>query len=367
MRRKLPLLFGATFLAFAVAACEGPAGPEGPTGPTGPTGPAGPAGPTGPQGPAGVNAAETCSDCHAADATIVAIEKQYDESMHGTGETFERDTNPCNSCHTHQGFLARLDGSTIDDVAQPAPVNCRTCHQIHMGFDAADFALTTTVAVTLDAGGTFDITAFTSDTTGNANLCAQCHQARDDGVDLSGATATFTSFRLGYHHGTQANVLSGQTAEDLPGFAMPTGTHMHADFTCTGCHMQEPYGAQAGGHTWDMRGVYHGAEAIWNSGGCDACHTADWIEPDLNSYTTQSDVTTLLDETATELRRMGIMEAAPSTYAIPGTFDTDLVRSFLNFKLIEEDYSLGVHNPGYVKGVLTQTRDYLLTLPTPAP
>lgn len=367
MRRKLPLLFGATFLAFAVVACEGPAGPEGPQGPQGEQGIQGPEGPEGPQGPAGENAAETCSDCHAADATIVAIEVQYEESMHGSGDTFERDTNPCNACHTHQGFTERVTtGGTIANVDNPAPVNCRTCHQIHTTYEGQDFALTTTDPVTLDAGGTFDIATIDADAPLGANLCAQCHQARDAGIDLTGATADVTSFRAGYHHGTQANVLSGQTALDLPGEPMPTSTFgSHTDFACVGCHMQDAYGKQAGGHTWSMLGVYHGAQAILNAGGCDGCHTEDWIEVDANGYTTQSAVTTLLDEVATELRRLGIMEVAPSTYANEGTWDTDLVKAFLNFKLIEEDFSLGVHNPNFARGVLTGTRDYLQTLPDP--
>ncbi len=289
--------------------------------------------------------------------------------MHGSGETFERDGAPCNECHTHQGFTElQATGGTIANVDNPAPVNCRTCHQIHTTFEGQDFALVTTDPVTLRTGETFDIA--TIDQSGNAslgaNLCANCHQARPyDDDDLSGATAVLGS-RAGYHHGTQANVLSGQTALDLPGEAMPTSTFgSHTQFACVGCHMQDAYGKQAGGHTWSMLGVYHGAEAVLNAGGCDACHTEDWIDVVGNGYTTQSGVATLLDEVATELRRLGLMQAAPSTSEIAGTYPTDQVKAFLNFKLIEEDYSLGVHNPNFARGVLTGTRDYLQTLPDP--
>ena len=359
MRRKLPLLFGAAFLAFAAGACEGPQGPQGPQGPIGPEGPEGP---EGPQGPQGESAANICSDCHNDDATIVAIETQYNESKHGTGDTFERDTNPCNACHTHQGFVANvIDGTTVDDVAQPAPVNCRTCHQIHTNFEAADYARTSTDAVMLMAGGTFDITALSDVPDADANLCANCHQARDDRVDLTADSVTITSFRLGYHHGTQANVLSGQTAEPLPGVTLPASEPFssHVQFGCDGCHMQEPYGAQAGGHTWDMRYVYHGSEAILvpGDGSCEPCHSGD---TPFSGQTTQADVQVLLDSTAVLLRAQGIMQAS-STYAVEATFDSDLVAAFLNFKLMEEDYSLGVHNPTYVKGVLNATIDYLLT------
>ena len=116
MKRTLPLLFGAIFLAFAAGACEGPEGPAGPEGPQGPQGP------EGPQGPAGT-LDQTCADCHSADATIVAIQDQYEVSVHGTYTSFERDTNPCNTCHTHQGFVAKVMGSTVDDIEQPARIN----------------------------------------------------------------------------------------------------------------------------------------------------------------------------------------------------------------------------------------------------
>ncbi len=360
MRRKLPLLFGATFLAFAVMACEGPAGPVGPQGPQGEQGiqgATGQTGPEGPQGPAGENAAETCSDCHAANATIVAIEKQYEESVHGSGETFERDTSPCNECHTHQGFTERLaTGGTIADVAQPAPVNCRTCHQIHTTYEGQDFALVTTDPVTLRTGETFDMPAV-------SNLCANCHQARPYEEDLTGATAVLGT-RAGWHHGTQASVRMGYTAQDMTGFAIDAGANIHASFGCSTCHMQEPYGAQAGGHTWDMHYVYHGVEAIWLSPtlqteSCGVCHPGD--DPFVNQNL-QVQIEALLAEVADSLRSQGVMDVAPSTREIAGTYDTDLVKAFLNFKLIEEDWSEGVHNPAFAREVLNQTLAYLQSL-----
>jgi hypothetical protein len=353
MKRKLPLIFGALFLAFAATACEGP---QGPTGPKGDQGDVGPTGPQGPAGTDGTNALNTCSDCHTSDAYIVAIETQYEESMHGSGETFERNGEPCNQCHTSQGFTAKLDGSTLAVVDGPAPINCRTCHQIHTTYESGDFALATTDAVTLLAGGTFDV----SDA---ANLCANCHQARAYEEDLTGATATLAT-RAGYHHGPQANVLTGQTAMDMGSFTVPAdGTQFgpHAK-GCETCHMQEPYGAQAGGHTWDMRYVYHGAEAILvpstTEAGCTGCH----VDGDFTGITLQDDVSVLLDSAATLLRAQGVMDVAPSTREIAGDYDTDLVKAFLNFKLVEEDYSLGVHNPTYVKGVLNAVIDYLNSL-----
>lgn len=376
MRRKLPLLLGATFLAFSAMACEGPTGPRGPAGPAGDDGAPGAPGAPGEPGEPGMDALNTCSDCHSADATIVAIERQYEESVHGTGETFERDETPCNACHTHQGFIASVvDDSIIDNVAMPAPINCRTCHNVHMDTDGdglieaeEGFALTTTEPFVLRAHPMTEWTIADYGATDNlaSNLCANCHQARAYDEDLAGETAVLGE-RAGYHHGTQANVLAGLTAYDLPGEAMPDAGAFtaHSQAGCEGCHMQEPFGAQAGGHTWDMRYVYHGSEAILLTNDyCTSCHAGD--DPFPSIANTQATVEGLIADVEAELRRLGVMQAAPSTREIAGTYDTDLVKAFLNFKLIEEDFSLGVHNPTYAKGVLQGTLDYLSTLPDPA-
>ncbi|MEJ2504616.1 MAG: cytochrome c3 family protein, partial [Gemmatimonadota bacterium] len=144
MRRKLPLLFGATFLAFAVAACEGPEGPAGPAGPQGPQGPAGEA------GAPGENALNTCSDCHSSDATIVAIEQQFESSPHGPANFGRIESRvACAMCHSSQGFVAAATGEEPNFDGGVASINCRTCHQIHMDYVADDFALTTTDPVTL--------------------------------------------------------------------------------------------------------------------------------------------------------------------------------------------------------------------------
>ncbi len=357
MKRKLPLLFGALFLAFAAGACEGPQGPEGPAGPQGETGA------TGPAGADGTNALNTCSDCHTSDATLVAIETQYGASMHGSGATFERNEEPCNQCHTSQGFTANLDGTTMAVVENPARVNCRTCHQVHTTYTGDDFALATTDAVSLIRGGTFDITALGAQTDASANLCANCHQAREVG-DLTAATFDITSPYFGNHHGPQSQMLSGQGAFDLPGQTMPTGGGFgsHVDIGCVGCHMQDAYGAQAGGHTWSMTYDYHGSELINNDGTCDDCHSTSsgtWMVFG-NPGTLRDSVQTALDSAAVLLQAQGIVDA--TNHAVVGTYDTDLVKAFLNWNMILEDRSLGTHNPTYAKGVLQATIDYLLTL-----
>lgn len=365
MRRKLPLLFGAVFLAFAAGACEGPAGERGPVGPEGP---AGDSGPVGPEGPAGENAAETCSDCHASDATIVAIETQYEESVHGEYMSFERDTNPCNTCHTSQGFTASLEGTTIDDVANPARVNCRTCHTIHTAYDATDFALATTDPPDLMWSGT------TSADLGNGNLCVNCHQSRTPSPDPTvgaGGQDSIPSSHYGSHHGTQGTIFNAgagmpvfEGSATLP--TEPFSSHLtlggDAPVACVGCHMQEPFGAQAGGHTWNMTYVYHGATEVINDGTCNTCHTDATAELDEAT----AEVEPMLEDLAACLAAEGVITYTPDPDSASigpwepiedAYVDNDLIAAYLVFQTIAEDGSWGAHHPSYVPAILTNTNE----------
>ncbi len=354
MRKKLPLLLGAMFMALGMAACEGPAGPAGSAGTQGP------AGPQGPTGPAGQDALNTCSDCHTSDVTIVAREAQYNTSAHGEGDTWERYDAPCNTCHTHNGFVAANAASpdTLqgDEIHLLTRINCRTCHNVHETYTDADWALTTTEPVNLLVGGTFDITALNSqpnpavENFAGANLCAHCHQARDPG-DLSGETFRVTSTHFGMHHGPQANVLAGKGAYDLPGAPMPAQTDFdgHTAFGCVGCHMQDAVGQEAGGHTWRVA-LDNGD--VMNDGRCNGCHSGT----PTGEFGFMPKIQTKLDAVEAKLVAKGIVANGSP---VPGTYPTALVKAFLNYDMILEDRSLGVHNPHWAEDVLTATLNWL--------
>ena len=126
------------------------------------------------------------------------------------GGNFERATASCAPCHTHQGFLERIATgatSTASDILDPAPINCRTCHQIHTTFTGADYALTVSGPNDIIFNEGFGPVDFGE----IGNLCSQCHQGRT----LSpfpvpgGDQVTITSSRYGYHHGPQAQIVGG--------------------------------------------------------------------------------------------------------------------------------------------------------------
>jgi hypothetical protein len=366
MRRSSVLIAAAVFLLPMLTACEGPTGPAGPAGTAGATGPAGPTGPQGPAGPAGQDANENCTQCHTNNTMLFARQVQYENSTHRNGGNFERNDADCAGCHTHEGFLDRVANGNADlssiSPDNPSPINCRTCHQIHTTYTSADYAFTRTAAVTfMFRGGNFDM--------GEANLCASCHQGNIMGEDvpvIDGPDVTITSSRYGVHHGPQSQVLAAEGAYEFEGSAnIPTGPNSHGNAAvnedgCISCHMAAAYGAQAGGHTWSMSYDYHGSER-GNYAGCNnsACHDGDVDTFDYDDI--QTEVEELLAELVVELKRVGIMRA--DGYATTGTWDANLAAAFINWQMLEEDRSFGVHSPRYVPRVLTNTIEMVKTYP----
>lgn len=352
MSRSLTLLVAALFLVPIVTGCEGPVGPEGPQGEQGPQGPEGP---QGPQGPAGEDAAETCTQCHKNDVTLLARQVQYANSKHRQGGNFERSTTSCAPCHTHQGFMETAEtgsATTAEDILNPAPINCRTCHQIHTTFTQADYALTVTETnqmVFNPSHGPIDFGEL-------GNLCTQCHQARPLSPKpvVGGDPVTITSPYYGFHHSPQGQILAGTGLFDFTG-GISEGFMAHGNpsvnsRSCATCHMGEAFGEQAGGHTFSMTYFYHGHDQP-NVAGCLDCHST--IE-DFDYNGLQTEVHDLLEETLVELRRIGIIQATGHRF-VPGTYPANVVAGAVNWQTIEEDRSVGVHNPGYVVAILEAT------------
>jgi hypothetical protein len=286
------------------------------------------------------------------------------------GGNFERSTASCAGCHTHQGFTERMETGVTEataDVLDPAPINCRTCHQIHTTYTAADYALTASGPVTfkLSGAGSFDF----GDEAGN--LCAQCHQARNLTLPTKGAApVSITSSRYGVHHGPQGNVVAGVGAIEFAGSKTITGgptAHGKPSFNegmCATCHMGAAYGEQAGGHTWKMTYDYHG-NTVENTAGCNTCHG------DFDGFDELGDtpgtVLALMKQLETELVRVGVKRAMSTdytieglnVYAFTGSFPGDVVGAMLNWQMFAEDRSLGLHNPKYVKAVVQNSIEVL--------
>jgi hypothetical protein len=282
---------------------------------------------------------------------LFAKQVQYDNSVHRNGGNFERNSASCAACHTSQGFLERIASGDIEasaTVEDPAPINCRTCHKIHTTYTAADYALTSTSpnGLLFNPGqGPVNFGAV-------GNLCSQCHQGRTlSPMPVPGGDdVTITSSRYGYHHGPQAQILAGVGAFEVGGNVV-NGPMAHGNpgpnpKVCGTCHMASAFGSQSGGHTWKMKYVYHDEEEE-NIAGCGICHST---LVSFDHVGLQTLVEEKLEELAVELKRIGVMTSSGSSKS--GTWKADIAGAFVNWQMIEEDRSLGVHNPPYVVAIL---------------
>ncbi|MGM0565605.1 MAG: hypothetical protein ACQESX_02495 [Bacteroidota bacterium] len=320
-------------------------------------GPEGPAGEDGADGADGLDGEEQCGTCHDMSTDVKSRIIQWEASKHATGGNFNRNDAGCAGCHTNEGFRDVLENEATDMVASgtmenPTMIGCRTCHKIHESYSPADWNLTNQEPVTLIMGNDEPTDH------GTGNVCASCHQARQPSGGLpepGGEDVEITYFRWGPHHGTQANMISGQGGFEIPGDMSygPEHTHYTMEGGCNTCHMAEANADLAGGHTMAMAYEQYGS-SVPHTEGCQECHT------DIESFDfagTQTDVRALLDELRTVLMERNMLD--DSDHIIPDTYSANEAGSVYNYLFVLEDYSDGVHNHRYAKALLNNTLDWL--------
>jgi hypothetical protein len=209
----------------------------------------------------------------------------------------------------------------------PTRQDCRTCHQIHATYTAADWALETTDPVALYAmdGATFD--------GGSGNLCANCHQPRRGFPAAENGVITGISEHWGPHHGPQSAMLLGIGGAGVEGTA--SSHYAMVENTCVGCHVGE--GAN---HTFEP-----------NVAACTACH-ADAENFDINGV--QTEIQAMGDELGELLLAAGLInensEAGhPTVTEAP---ENQALALYNWLYVMHEDKSLGVHNPAYARALL---------------
>lgn len=307
-------------------------------------------GPAGADGQDGANGTVECVKCHDNSQQIFEKSNQWASSGHAVNGNFERNGTDCAPCHTSQGFLEVLETGAqtcANDISNPNPPNCYTCHQIHSSYTEDDWNLTTTDPVK------FWLNDVESDQ-GTANVCINCHQARvvDPFPDVNGTgTYTITSSRFGPHHGPQGILFAG-----TGGFEIGTGytNSFHTDMidnSCVSCHMQEAYGTQAGGHQMGMTYDYHGSQKI-STTSCIKCHT-DESALSLKIENSQNEIADLLDSLGTILIANGMLTSSGSV--VTGDYTNIEAGIIYNYQYINEDRSLGIHNFNYAKTLLSNS------------
>ena len=325
--------------ALLISSCEGPAGPAGADGTDGINGV------DGQDGQDGADGNVTCLVCHS-EGNMEAVQQQFSMSQHSSGAIavdYAGGRASCAKCHSHEGFVAYATGLEAQDVANPSAWECGTCHGLHVTFEEGDYALRMADEISF----IFDETV-TADF-GNSNLCVNCHQSRraEPNIDAPGETFEITSTHYGPHHGAQGNVLNGTGMAEIAGsiaYAAP-GSAAHMELGCTGCHMGE-YDAEegSGGHTYNPTLL-----------ACTSCHGE---LADFNYNGAQTEVEELLVELRDILVAKGVLEWVEEDGAyepVVGTYPMAEAQAFFNWIGLEEDRSLGVHNPNYVIALLKNT------------
>jgi len=311
----------------------------------------GPQGPKGEDGIDGKDGNATCGVCHDNSELVETKILQWGGSTHATGGNYERNATDCAPCHTSQGFKERiLTGAqeTADVITDPSNINCYTCHFVHDTYTVDDWSLRIVDPVTLwfDNATVLDL--------GNGNLCVQCHQPRpgtmpDINADPNGSFE-ITSSRFGPHHGPQSTVLTGtESTFYMVGSGYSNSMHKDADNGCITCHMAPVFGAQAGGHTWNMTYEYHGATE-YNLVGCVECHgSVEDAEAAIEEY--EAEFNALAAELGALLLEAGVINEAGSSVA--GTYTNKVAGACWNYRtLVVEDRSTGIHNPKFAKKIL---------------
>jgi len=327
-------------------------------------GPMGPAGADGEDGADGADGSVTCLDCHSG-TNMAQKNAEFVMSEHSVGAIaveYAGGRASCARCHSHEGFVqfATL-GSVAGDITNPSAWKCSTCHGLHSTFEATDYALRMKdpVVPIAAANGVMDMG-------GNNNLCATCHQSRsaEPGTEKPGETYTLGA-RTYPHYSAQSNILYGNGFGEIPGsVAYPAkGSSPHfSQASCIGCHMapftkEKAFTSTAmvsrGGHSY-----------IPSVSACNACHDGADVT-DYNYGGIQSDTHAKLDLLRDKLLALGVITETTVdgevSYSPKAGVTVPMVQAqaVYNYFGIKYDRSYGVHNPKYVKALLTNTLEAL--------
>ena len=293
-----------------------------------------------------------CFGCHGDDETaLVAARQQYEMSVHGTGDTFNRNRNnesryaSCEPCHTHQGFLANLEGETAPD-GNFTRITCFTCHAPHTN---GNLEVRAQNAVTLLNGEIFD--------RGDANQCASCHHSRAD-VRTYVVDSVEIDSRFGPHHGPQSDLLMGTGGYEYADYEYDDNS-AHTNVAangCLDCHKTTSLYA-TGGHVFSL---YDEAEEYENTKGCNksTCHDGDVEEFDYEGK--QTEVAEMLDSLKVLMIAANLWDPIEDEAPERIVETADSAGALFNFMFIEEDRSHGVHNTDYAISLLESSINFLL-------
>nr|MBN2277369.1 hypothetical protein [candidate division Zixibacteria bacterium] len=290
----------------------------------------------------------SCFTCHGDDGYILAAQGEWQNSVHASGNNVDytnREGANCTQCHDHQGFLDYLStGETNAPYDQVSSIHCFTCHAPHT---RGNLSLRADDAYTLANGDTFDH--------GPANLCVNCHHSFIDAASITSGIEV--SRYWGPHHGPQGDLLNASNGYEYAGYDYRNTGHANISDNsgCIGCHMGNPQthiSYKIGGHSFNMVDEESGTTLV---GVCQTCHTE---AANFDYEGIQTEVEELLADLEELLYDAGVVGA--DGYPVTTTIsDVGTAGALYNYVMIEEDRSMGVHNPWYIVDLLESSIEYM--------
>jgi mono/diheme cytochrome c family protein len=301
-------------------------------------------------------AAGDCSQCHD-DLNNHIKSAEWNNSVHAVTTRDPAGNASCVGCHTAPGFIGRMSGWGYTNTAYEA-ITCQTCHDPHT-YNAVsnpeELRVSLTNSVTL-----MDGTVVTN--AGLGTVCMECHHSRQNAAVYAATSSGSTYF--GPHEGPQADMLEGANGFTY-GEAIPSSAHANAvTNTCVTCHMQtvassDPGFTHVGGHTfnisWAGNGTNAGEDLV---AACQNCHgpSVTSFNFPLQDYAgigviegVQDEVQALMDKLAMLLPPVG---QPKSDITIDSTWTQPQLEAAYNYRFVQKDGSLGIHNTAYAVGLL---------------
>ncbi|MCB9058253.1 MAG: hypothetical protein H6627_06780 [Calditrichae bacterium] len=339
-------------------------------------------------------AVETCAVCH--EGSHHPYYTDWATSVHAAApESHAAESGNCGGCHEGVAGAIRLSGDLSTWYSSgPTPdrpsfeelpaeaIACATCHDPHN--DDVPGQLRTMADVPLGpSNGTDPIIT----EGGTGKLCMHCHHARHTGDEHIPAGDN----RFGPHYSGQADMAAGATGNHsvaAPGFVWADPSHIKVQNSCKTCHLNMiEYVSESEpaytGHSFEPT-----VEACKNCHGEISAFTDIMALEDFDGDGTveglQNEVSGLIHVVDSELEHVAaqaLLAKGIDTTGFYGSLfrkdqvyyaynaDTVAVDSLVvpvewrevgwNIKFVEEDGSLGIHNPDYAVQLLQQSYKYL--------
>jgi hypothetical protein len=308
-----------------------------------------------------------CGICH--EGTHHPYLTEWEESVHANALASHGATSSsCQGCHEGVAAAVRLSddlgtfyggGSISRPDTTIQPIVCQACHDPHSAENPGQLRTVADV-VLIEANGENPVVT----EGGTGKLCMQCHHARHSAEEQ----LPEGDDHFGPHHSAQADMLSANTGYEgvATGFDWGRPIHLYIENSCKTCHLNmEEFSSVTGvavtGHTFEPTveacAYCHGEISDFSDIPAAADYDGDGTVEGL-----QIEVEGLLDSLTHAL----VLSGLDTTGGVASALGDDSISTYAqreagwNLVFVEDDGSMGVHNPRYAIKLLQQSYYYLM-------